>query len=145
MTDTLILFKPLADFGEALKKDCPKNDCIVYRNIYERYCEEYTDYKRIKETFADLSEATIRTLEHAIRASEKDLYAMWFENYAVKEHTRNSAAATKRAIEDFFILIPLSNCKFLRQNSPILTFNTIIRPSCAKIKNKAEYLHTVCK
>lgn len=28
----------------------------------------------------------------------------------VKEHTRNSAAATKRAIEDFFILIPLSNC-----------------------------------
>lgn len=83
MTDTLILFKPLADFGEALKKDCPKNDCIIYRNIYERYCEEYTDYKRIKETFADLSEATIRTLEHAIRASEKELYAMWFENCAV--------------------------------------------------------------
>ena len=83
MTDTLILFKPPADFGEALKKDCPKNDCIIYRNIYERYCEEYTDYKRIKETFADLSEATIRTLEHAIRASEKELYAMWFENYAV--------------------------------------------------------------
>ncbi len=63
----------------------------------------------------------------------------------VKEHKRNSAAATKRAIEDFFILIPLSNCKFLRQNSPILTFNTIIRPPCAKIKNKAEYSHTICK
>lgn len=63
----------------------------------------------------------------------------------VKEHTRNSVAATKRAIEDFFILIPLSNCKFLRQNSPILTFNTIIRPPCAKIKNKAEYSHTLCK
>lgn len=83
MTDTLILFKPLADFGETLKKDCPKNDCIVYRNIYERYCEEYADYKRIKEAFVDLSEATIRTLEHAIRTSEKELYAMWFENYAV--------------------------------------------------------------
>lgn len=27
MTDTLILFKPLADFGEALKKDCP-NECF---------------------------------------------------------------------------------------------------------------------
>lgn len=63
----------------------------------------------------------------------------------VKEHKRNSVAATKRAIEDFFILIPLSNCKFLRQNSPILTFNTIIRPPCAKIKNKAEYSHTLCK
>ena len=83
MTDTLILFKPLADFGEALKKECPNNDCIVYRNIYERYCEEYADYKRIKEAFADLSEATIRTLEHAIRTSEKELYTMWFENYAV--------------------------------------------------------------
>lgn len=83
MTDTLILFKPLADFGEALKKDCPKNDCIIYRNIYEQYCEEYADYKRIKEAFADLSEATIRTLEHAIRTSEKELYKMWFENYAV--------------------------------------------------------------
>lgn len=83
MTDTLILFKSLADFGEALKKDCPKNDCVVYRNTYERYCEEYADYQRIKAAVPDLSEATARTLEHAIRASEKDLYEMWFNNYAV--------------------------------------------------------------
>lgn len=82
-TDTLILFKPLADFGETLKKDCPKNDCAIYRNIYERYCEEYADYKRITETIVDLSEATIRALERAIRHSEKELYSMWFENYAV--------------------------------------------------------------
>ncbi len=83
MTDTLILFKPLAEFGEALKKECPNNDCVIYRNVYERYCEEYADYNRIKEAFADLSEATVRALEHAIRTSEKELYAMWFENYAV--------------------------------------------------------------
>ena len=83
MTDTLILFKSLADFGEALKKDCPKNDCVVYRNTYERYCEEYADYQRIKAAVPDLSEATVRTLEHAIRASEKELYEMWFNNYAV--------------------------------------------------------------
>ena len=82
-TDTLILFKPLADFGEALKKECPQNDCIVYRNIYERYCEKYDDYKRIKAAVADLSDATIRTLEHGIRADEKELYEMWAENYAV--------------------------------------------------------------
>ena len=44
MTDTLILFKPLAEFGEALKKECPNNDCVIYRNVYERYCEEYADY-----------------------------------------------------------------------------------------------------
>ena len=83
MTDTLILFRPLAEFGEALKKECPNNDCASYRNSYERYCEEYADYKRIKEAFTDLSEATARALEHAIRTSEKELYAMWFDNYAV--------------------------------------------------------------
>ena len=53
MTDTLILFKPLADFGEALKKDCPKNDCTSYLYTYEQYCAIYADYKRIKETIAD--------------------------------------------------------------------------------------------
>lgn len=83
MTDTLILFKPLADFGEALKKDCPKNDCTSYLYTYEQYCAVYADYKRIKETIADLSEATVRVLEHAIRKTEAELYKMWFENYAV--------------------------------------------------------------
>lgn len=67
MTDTLILFKPLADFGEALKKECPKNDCTSYLYTYEQYCAIYADYKRIKETIADLSEAAVRVLEHAIR------------------------------------------------------------------------------
>lgn len=65
MTDTLILFKPLADFGEALKKECPKNDCTSYLYTYEQYCAIYADYKRIKETIADLSEAAVRVLEHA--------------------------------------------------------------------------------
>lgn len=83
MTNVLILFEPLANFGEALKKDCPKNDCVIYRNIYERYCEEYADYQQIKATVPNLSETTIRTLEHAIRASEKELYEMWFNNSAV--------------------------------------------------------------
>lgn len=83
MTDTLILFKPLADFGEALKKDCPKNDCTSYLYTYEQYCAIYADYKRIKETIVDLSEAAVRVLEHAIRKTEAELYKMWFENYAV--------------------------------------------------------------
>ena len=81
--DTLILCKSLADLGEALKKDCPQNDCIVYRNIYERYNRLYADYARIKEAFADLDEATIGAIEHAIRKSELDLYEMWESNYAV--------------------------------------------------------------
>jgi hypothetical protein len=57
---------------------------------------------------------------------------------------KSKAAITKRAIEDFFIRIPLSII-VLRQNFPILTFNTIIRRSYAKIKNKAEYLQIKCK
>lgn len=82
-TDTLILFKPLADFGEELKKECPNNDCIIYRNIYERYCEEYADYKRIREAVPDLSQSTIRALECGIRSSERELHKMWSNNYAV--------------------------------------------------------------
>jgi len=81
--DTLILCKPLADLGEALKKECPQNDCIVYRNKYESYCELYADYARIKAAVADLNSVTIRALEHAIRKSVLDLHEMWAENYAV--------------------------------------------------------------
>lgn len=95
MTDTLILFKPLADFGEALKKDCPKNDCISYLYTYEQYCAKYADYKRIKETIADLSEAKVRVLEHAIRKSEAELYKMWFENYAVLKQREALGMAAK--------------------------------------------------
>lgn len=83
MIDTLILFKPLAEFGEALKKECPNNDCTIYRDTYKKYCVEYADYKRIREALPDLSKETVRVLEHAIRAREIELYAMWFENHAV--------------------------------------------------------------
>ncbi len=100
MTDTLILFKPLADFGEALKKECPKNDCTSYLYTYEQYCAIYADYKRIKETIADLSEAAVRVLEHAIRKTEAELYKMWFENYAVLKQRAAlgmAASAERRA------------------------------------------------
>lgn len=83
MTDTLILYKTLAEFGEALKRDCPKNDCSVYRSIYERYCEEYADYQRIKAAIPDLSAATVRALEYAIHTSVQALYEMWFKSPAV--------------------------------------------------------------
>ena len=86
MIDTLILFKPLAELGEALKKECPNNDCTIYRDIYKKYCAEYADYKRIREALPDLSKETVRVLEHAIRAREIELYAMWFENHAVLKH-----------------------------------------------------------
>lgn len=100
MTDTLILFKPLADFGEALKKECPKNDCTSYLYTYEQYCAIYADYKRIKETIADLSEAAVRVLEHAIRKTKAELYKMWFENYAVLKQRAAlgmAASAERRA------------------------------------------------
>lgn len=83
MGNTLILFKPLAEFGEALKKDCPKNDCVVYRNTYEQYCEAFADYKHIKEACDGLHDTTIRALEHAIREAELTLHEMWANNYAV--------------------------------------------------------------
>lgn len=83
LLDTLIFFKPLTDFGEKLKKECPDNDCIIYRNIYEIYCEKCVDYKRIREAVPDLSQSTIRALERAIHSSQKELYEMWTNNYAI--------------------------------------------------------------
>ena len=67
---------------------------------YEQYCAIYADYKRVKETIADLSEATVRVLEHAIRKTEAELYKMWFENYAVLKQRAAlgmAASAEKRA------------------------------------------------
>lgn len=91
-TDTLILFKPLADFGETLKKECPQNDCIIYKVEYERYCELYADYKRIKASVGNISETTVRVIEHAIRQKELELHRMWSENYAVLKHRQSIGA-----------------------------------------------------
>lgn len=88
-TDTLILFRPLADLGEALKKECPQNDCISYKVEYERYCELYADYQRIKEAVGDISETTVRVIEHAIRQKELELHRLWSENYAVQKHRKS--------------------------------------------------------
>ena len=100
MTDTLILFKPLADFGEALEKGVPEERLHILPLSYEQYCAIYADYKRIKETIADLSEAAVRVLEHAIRKTEAELYKMWFENYAVLKQRAAlgmAASAERRA------------------------------------------------
>lgn len=81
--NTLYLFRPLAEFGEALKESCPPNDCIVYRNIYEMYCERLADYKRILATCPDLAEDTVRVLESSIYGLMKQLHDMWDTNIAV--------------------------------------------------------------
>ena len=83
MRDIRPLCKSLVDFGEALKQDCPKNDCAIYLNTYKRYCEVYADCQRIEAAVPDLSEAMVRELERAILANRRELYTMWFENYAV--------------------------------------------------------------
>lgn len=73
MTDTLALYRALADFGEALRASCPHNDCTIYRNTYEMYCEAYEDYKRIKETLPGIHDVTIRALESSIRKRESQV------------------------------------------------------------------------
>lgn len=88
MINTLILHKPLAKLGELLKKECPQNDCLVYRNTYEQYVEAKADYDRITEQFPDLAQVTVYALEHSIRRLEMDLYKMWGENYAVIQYRK---------------------------------------------------------
>jgi len=95
--DTLILCKALAELGEALKEDCPKNDCVVFRNTYEIYCELFADYRRIKDAVSGLSGGTIRAIEHAIRKSELQLYDMWANNYAIWKYRVAAGLISKDA------------------------------------------------
>lgn len=79
----LLLCPALVELGEALKGSCPPDDCVIYRNVYEMYCEKLADYRRIVAACPNLSDSTTRALEQAIRKDELQLYDMWKENIAV--------------------------------------------------------------
>lgn len=68
--------------GKKLQEECPQNDCIVYRNIFERYEEMTNDLEIVKAALC--SESTIRAVEVAILKDIRELTEMYFENYAVQ-------------------------------------------------------------
>lgn len=84
--NTLELFRPLAEFGEELRRECPKNDCCCYLFVYEQYLLFKDEYRRISEAIPDLSETVAREIEHAIRKRIIELHELWRGNYAVQKH-----------------------------------------------------------
>lgn len=84
--ETLILRKNVDEFGKALVEDCPDNDCVIFRNVYLRYCELLADYKAILGADLGLFDSTKRVLEHGIYQEECKLLDMWKTNYAVYVH-----------------------------------------------------------
>lgn len=77
------LLRNQRNLGEALKAECPKNDCIVYRNVYEMFTELEADREKV---MGIVSDQTIRVIERAMLAHMKTLNDMFFDNYAVKKY-----------------------------------------------------------
>ena len=75
--------------GEKLKEKCPQNDCIIYKNIYERYEELVNDYEKFKDK---LSACSVRAIEWAILKDKKELLDMYCDNYAIQQFKKMNRA-----------------------------------------------------
>jgi predicted DNA-binding transcriptional regulator len=73
------------ELGEALKKECPQNDCIIYRNLYNQYSDMIGDYRNSNLNFSD---ATVRALIHAVNKTGYEIESMYIENYAIQLYKR---------------------------------------------------------
>lgn len=69
--------------GENLEKNCPDNDCIIFRNLYHKH-------KKIKEDLHGclLSEYSMHILESECRHISVELQRMTYENYAVVQYKK---------------------------------------------------------
>ena len=88
----LELFSGYAKIGEALLKDCPENDCIIYRNVYSIYRAVEADYKRIIEAFPDLDESTELAITRKLLECRKTLHEMYSENCAIQRFKEGARA-----------------------------------------------------
>lgn len=71
--------------GESLLQDCPKNDCIIYRNLYDKYTDLVVDYC---QGAGLLSDATLSTIYREINRLGHEIEQMWIANYAVRSLVR---------------------------------------------------------
>lgn len=82
------MFYPYAKIGEALLKDCPDNDCIIFRNVYGIFRAVEADYKRIIEAFPDLDESTELAILKKLHECRKQLHEMYSDNYAIQKYRK---------------------------------------------------------
>lgn len=65
--------------GLTMGEDCPGNDCIIYRNIFNMARE-------LDDAIDELTSSTAReTLRRELRERVKELREMYFENYAIQQ------------------------------------------------------------
>ena len=73
----------LRSLGEQLVKDCPENDCIIYRNIYTDYQRSIEQYK---EVAGSLDNTLLCGMRKALRERKAELMRMYAENYAIQQY-----------------------------------------------------------
>ena len=82
------MFYPYAKIGDALLKECPENDCIIFRNVYGIFRAVEADYKRIIEAFPDLDESTELAILKKLHECRKQLHEMYSDNYAIQKYRK---------------------------------------------------------
>ena len=89
------LFHPYAKIGEELLKECPQNDCIIFRNVYGIFRAVEADYKRIIEAFPDLDESTELSILKKLHECRKTLNEMYSGNYAIQRYKEARKGGTE--------------------------------------------------
>ena len=73
--------------GEALKQDCPDNDCRLFLNTYNMVTEAAAAYNEI-ETSGKYTETTLSLLRKGIREQISFLHDMNCNNFAIKQYKK---------------------------------------------------------
>jgi len=73
--------------GRKLLEDCPQNDCVIYRNVFDRYNEMIEDLKRMET--AGCGESSILAVERTILSDMMKLNEMYFNNYAIQSYKKS--------------------------------------------------------
>lgn len=89
------MFSMIAQIGDELLKECPENDCIIFRNVYGIFRAVEADYKRIIEAFPDLDESTELSITRKLNDCRKELMEMFTDNYAIQKYRKERAAARR--------------------------------------------------
>lgn len=73
------------ELGLELMAECPSNDCMLYRNIFEMCLD-------LDEQIDRVTGLARRTLEAELYKHQHELFKMWMKNYAVEEYRRKRRA-----------------------------------------------------
>lgn len=98
--------------GESLLQDCPQNDCIIYRNLYDNYTHLVADYC---QGAGLLSDATLSTIYREINRLGHEIEQMWITNYAVislvRERYLAQSAVEPAAPAEHLCVVPTDDIK----------------------------------